>query len=67
MISADDAEFSIKAKEFSDDVKLSENTIVSVKRTIVQGTNSSDKSDKKKKRKSEGHEKTKKKKKKPVS
>ena len=67
LIKADDAEFSIKSNDFGDDVKLSGNTIVSIKRTIVAETPSTEKSGKKKKRKSEGPEKTKKKKKQPIS
>ena len=62
MIKADDAEFSIKAKDFGDDVKLSDNTIISVKRSITPGTPSEKSSTKKKKRKSEGQLKSKKKK-----
>ncbi|XP_063684232.1 RNA cytidine acetyltransferase-like [Bolinopsis microptera] len=67
LIKADDAEFSIKSNDFGDDVKLTGNTIVSIKRTIVAETPSIEKSGKKKKRKSEGPEKTKKKKKQPIS
>lgn len=63
MVNTDDLEFSIKSKDFGDDVKLSENTIISVKRTIVPGDKTDEKKTKKKKRKSEGVDKTKKKKK----